>query len=156
METLVNTDIKNAIRNGDIEALKKAINTDSTRVNQKDEKGFTPLILAAYYDQQEVAQVLIGAGAVIDDKDASGNTALMGACFKGYKSTVELLLKNGAEVNTQNHNGATALTFACSFNQEAIAKLLLQYGADKDLKDKRGNTAFDQARMQGLKWVNDL
>jgi len=145
-----------AIRLGDLLTAKELLKKDSELASKKDEKGFPPIILAAYNDQSDVLSLLLEHGADIDARDNSGNTALMGVCFKGYKAIAKQLIDAGADVNAQNLNEATALTYACTFNRKEMAELLLQQDADPNLKDIRGNTPADHARMQGLKWADKL
>ena len=144
-----------ALRNGDVEAVKNILLANPSWVNL-NLMGFTPLVLASYHNHIGIVKTLLDMGAEVDAKDGSGNTALMGATFKGFEETVKLLLEAGAEVNSINHQGATALTFACTFNQERIAQMLISHGADPDIKDERGNTPLDHARMQGFEWAESL
>lgn len=150
------TDVALAVRSGNVDALKGLVLYNPDLVNTYDERGFPPIVLAAYNDQSEMVQFLLNHGAIIDARDNSGNTALMGVCFKGYLNIAKLLIDAGADVNAQNLNGATALTFACSFNRKEMAELLIGNNADPTLKDSRGNTPADHARMQGLKWVDEF
>mgnify|MGYP000654266558 FL=1 len=145
-----------ALRSGDLNGIKGAIFMHEDWLNEKDQRGFAPIVIAAYYDHKPIVEWLIDQGADIDAKDGSGNTALMGACFKGYHEIAALLLKKGASPNAVNFNGATALIYACTFNQPAIAQLLLEHGAEPDHEDLSGLTALDHARNQGLYWVDNL
>jgi hypothetical protein len=74
-------------RNGDLEKLKELYASDNAIINTADSKGFTPLILAAYNEQDEIVTYLLENGSDVNAKDLSGNTALMGVCFKGYFDT---------------------------------------------------------------------
>nr|WP_299454833.1 ankyrin repeat domain-containing protein [uncultured Microscilla sp.] len=145
-----------AVRSGNLSTVKQHLSKYPEAVNQKNAQGFTPLILAAYYDQLPVVAYLIEQGADISAVDASGNTALMGACFKGYEQLVSQLIALGADVNVRNVQGATALIYACMFDKQAIAQLLLEHGADASIKDTQGNTALDHAKAKGLKWGEEL
>src|SRR6202049_4093267 len=78
--------------------------------NQTDDKGYTPLILATYNDNFEVAQLLLKHGANTEVKDHSGRTALMGASFKGNEREVKLLLDNGANASAVDSKGMTSMT----------------------------------------------
>jgi ankyrin repeat protein len=54
-------------------------------VNQQDDKGYNPLILATYNGNYEVAQFLLKHGADTEKKDLSGRTALMGRHLKATR-----------------------------------------------------------------------
>jgi ankyrin repeat protein len=114
-----------------------------------DEKGFTPLIIAAYNNQAEAVKALLDAGVDSNKADHSGNTALMGVCFKGYADIARLLIERGANINAQHGNGGTALMFAAMFGRNGIVDLLIERGADSTLTDLRGFSAADHAAQQG-------
>ena len=139
-----------AIRNSDLLQVQDILETSPNLINAKDQRGSTPLILAAYYNEIEIVSYFLKKGAPIDDKDASGNTALMGVCFKGFTELAMQLINAGANVNETNAMGASCLIYAATFNREEIAKILLEKGADTEIKDARGNTALDHAKMQGI------
>jgi len=146
----------NAIRQGDLKEVDKALKENPKLVHIRDQRGSTPLILAAYYNHGPIVQSLLAHGAAIDEIDGVGNTALMGVCFKGYVEIAEQLMKAGANVNTTNAMGASCLIFAITFNQTEIARLLLAHGADVDIRDARGNTALDHAKMQGFSHFEEI
>lgn len=64
-------------------------------VNCKDDKGYTPLIIACYNNRLNAVHALLDHGAAIDEADANGNTALMGSCFKGHDAIVKALIDRG-------------------------------------------------------------
>src|SRR5471030_3148334 len=97
-----------AARKGNLEVLQELI-TQKADLNKRDEKGYTPLIIACYNNQYAAAKLLLDAGADVNAADSGGNTAIMGVAFKGYPDIAKLLLANGADVNLQHGNGGTAL-----------------------------------------------
>src|SRR5690554_2291691 len=105
-----------SIRNNDLQSVKAILQREPDLIQARDERGSTPLLLAAYYGHDELTQYLLTLNPVIDEKDASGSTALMGSCFKGHLSVVKLLIDAGANVNEANESGGTALFFAAMFN----------------------------------------
>ena len=140
----------NELRIGNTETVKELVAELPELINSVDQRGSTPLILATYYDQRDLANFLLDQGAEIDAKDASGNTALMGTSFKGFVQIAKDLISRGANVNVRNAMGATCLIYTATFNREELARLLLEYGADRTVKDARGNTALDHAKLQGF------
>ena len=62
-------------------------------VEAKDERGYTPLILAAYHGHDEAVTLLLDHGADPEVGDAArGNTALMGAAIDDCASDAFILL----------------------------------------------------------------
>lgn len=137
-----------ACRRGDTADVQKICELLPHFINRADEKGFTPLIIAAYSNHPAVVAILLERGADPNAADNSGNTALMGASFKGYTGVAEQLIGAGADVNQRNGQGAPALIFAATFGQLAIAEQLLRHGADTSLCDSHGKSALDHALMQ--------
>ncbi|MEM0942284.1 MAG: ankyrin repeat domain-containing protein [Bacteroidota bacterium] len=117
--------LTNFIRNEQLHELTEAIKSNPDIVNQPDERGFTPLVLASYLGKETVARLLIENGADIDAQDAMiGNTALMGVCFKGAVRLAKLLIEKGANTTLKNNNGETALDFAKNGGHEKIVSIL--------------------------------
>ena len=84
-------------------------------VEEKDEDGWTPLLIAVYFGHTEVCELLLEKGkANIEEIDDDGDTALNLAATKGDASTVALLLSKGARVDTRNKNGFTPLLAAAA------------------------------------------
>lgn len=119
-------------------------------VNAYDDRGFTPLILAAYNGQLATVEALInkGADACRPDRD-QGNTAQMGVAFKGEDGIAARLLKAGCDVNARNKAGQTALMMASLFNRQAQVNILLAAGADRSIQDAAGRSASSVAADQG-------
>lgn len=119
-------------------------------LEERDGKGHTALILAAYHGHDAAVAVLVELGADVDAADAArGNTALMGVCFKGYEGTAQQLMAAGAEVDRTNEVGQTALMMASLFGHTAIAEKLVLQGANAAQTDLEGNSALSLAASQG-------
>lgn len=146
-----------ACRRGDKELVEKIYAENPEVIHAEDARGFTPLIIAVYNNQTDVADFLLKKGAKPETHDQNaGNTALMGVCFKGYKEIAEKLVNAGADINQRNNQGATALTFAATFGHLDIAKMLLDKGADVHAKDVRGKSPLDHAVIQENEKMIDL
>lgn len=120
------TPIINAARSGDVNLLSSLVTPKN--INDRDEKGYTPLIIACYNHQPDAAAWLLQNGADVNAADFGGNTALMGACFKVYADIAQLLIIIGARLDLQHGNGGTALMFAAMFGRNELVKLLLDNG----------------------------
>jgi ankyrin repeat protein len=70
-----------------------------TTIHQIPQGGNTPLLFAARSGDVESAQLLIGAGARVDETGADGNTALIVAAHSGHASLASFLIDSGADVN---------------------------------------------------------
>ncbi|MBS2097624.1 ankyrin repeat domain-containing protein [Carboxylicivirga linearis] len=91
---------------GDVNAIKAhiAIGTD---LNQKDQYGSTPLIIATTFNKIEAAQALIDGGADLNLKSADGSTALHTAAFFCRVEIAQYLLQKGADKTLKNSFGST-------------------------------------------------
>lgn len=138
-----------AARIGRVDMIEPLI-TAGTNVDAYDQRGFTPLILAAYSGHASAVEALIAAGADPCRPDAAqGNTAQMGVAFKGDDAIAERLLKAGCDVNFRNKAGQTALMMAALFSRTRQVELLLAAGADPAIADAGGRTASALAAAQG-------
>ena len=133
-----------AIRNNDIVNFQESITNDKTIINKKNGRGFTPLILASYYNRLEMVKALIAKNADIDTNSPMG-TALMAATYKGNTDIVKTLLEHHANVNIPDENGTTALHYACFLNNTEIATLILDKNPNTNSKDNKGKTPLDYA-----------
>ena len=90
-----------------VEALNqvKRLIAEGTEVDERDDKGATPLIIAAYSGQQAVADFLISEGADIRAKDSKDSSAPHAAAIGGHKGVAELLLAQGVGVDMKDAEG---------------------------------------------------
>ena len=79
-----------AISKGDIATVKQII-AYGVDVNDSTNRGLTPLMYAAIYNQTEIAKLLLEKGADLSKKDKSGSTALDHAKTSGSTAVLELL-----------------------------------------------------------------
>jgi ankyrin repeat protein len=102
-------------------------------INQTNESGFSPLILACYRGNVEVAKFLIDNVKDVNYKSQEG-TALSGLS-KYNKDLVTYLSK--ADPNIADATGSTPLFWAVKFGNKELIELLLRYKADKTQKMHR-------------------
>ena len=140
-------DVFDIARSGTIEEIKALTAKKADTVNSVNMMGFTPLILACYKGNNDVAVYLIGKVKNIDFNSSNG-TALAAAVVKGNVYLTKVLLENKANPNIADANGLTPLIYAIQFKNRALVQLLLDYKADKSFADSSGKKPFEYAVFQ--------
>jgi ankyrin repeat protein len=112
-------------------------------VNAAQADGSTALHWAAYYSDDDAAEVLLKHGANTSAVTDTGMTPLALACEAGDADIVRLLLKHHADPNRTLKNGETPLMMAARTGRVPVMDLLLKKGAKIDAREKlRGTTAL--------------
>ncbi|KFF08685.1 ankyrin repeat domain-containing protein [Chryseobacterium luteum] len=143
-------------RSGTVAEVKDLMKQDPDIINKTNESGFSPLILACYRGNMEVADFLMDKVKDINYNSSMG-TALMAVVYKGDLALTQKLLDNKSDINTADSQGTTPLIFASKLGNIEMVKLLVKNKADKNIKDKQGNTAFDYAVLSKItKLINEL
>ena len=137
-----------AVRHGD-EAAVRALLQARTDVNARQPDGATALHWAAYLDDLDTADRLLGAGARPDAANELGVTPLYLACENGNATLVRRLLAAGADANAALRGGETALMTAARTGSAGAVTALLDHGADVNAREtKEGQTALMWAVAQ--------
>ncbi len=89
----------------------------------------TPLQMAVGSKQIELVQLLLAAGAPVEQRGPGGYTALMTAAKTGGLEVTKLLLAAGADPEAQSNSGKTAAAFAAAAGHHAILALLIEQGS---------------------------
>ncbi len=109
-----------------------------------DKFGFSPLILASYRGNFEVAKYLITIVKDVNYQSPEG-TALMAAVMRNNMELIQLLIHKKANLDLTSKTGVTALMLAIQFKKIEVIQILLLNKANKLLKDNEGKTAFEYA-----------
>jgi uncharacterized protein len=131
-------------RSGTLAEIQDVYKSNPDLINSLNESKTSPLILACYRGNIEVAKFLIEKVKDVNYNSDMG-TALMAATYKNHPELVKLLLDKKANPNAADANGTTALSLAVQFKNSSLVQLLLEYKADKTIKDNTGKTAFEYA-----------
>ncbi|KAL8635529.1 MAG: hypothetical protein Q9228_006988 [Teloschistes exilis] len=91
-----------------------------------DDLGRTPLMYAAYGENEAVIKMLLDTPAMdVNIADKKGCTPLYFSAMKGHESFVRLLLEQkNIDVNPVAFNGNTPLLAACQFPRDTVVRLL--------------------------------
>jgi hypothetical protein len=111
----------------------------SAFINRGNFEGTTPLIKAAIFDQIQIVEALLKAGADPSLTDHMGRTPLMMAAGNGADASVQALLKTkvACETMVATSNGWTAFMYAVQGGHlEASKQLLLACGAHACLSSR--------------------
>lgn len=133
-------------RKGNLQEIQKIYKNNPAAIDSVDEKKSSPLLLACYRGNTEVALFLAEKTKNINYNSGMG-TALMAAVMSGNTTIVAKLIAVKADLNLADTSGKTALIYATFFNKNDIVKLLLPAGVDKNAKDIDHRTALDYANF---------
>ena len=103
-----------------------------------EQGGFTPLLFAARHGAAASAELLVAAGAPIDDTAAVGTTPLVVAAQHGFHEVAAALLELGADPDAAGA-GQAALHWAALRGDRELVEILLAHGADPDVRLTRGS-----------------
>lgn len=116
-----------AVARQDFERVRELI-AQGADVNTPNQIGRTPLILAAYYSNGPIAELLLTKNPDLNARDKSGYTALMYAVYYQNPFLVKLLLDHGADRTIRDKKGYTALDLAKNSGSTEIIALFKETG----------------------------
>ena len=127
-------------------------------INFYAEDGFTPLGLACYFGQDEIARYLVLKGADVNLPSNNGFKVypLHSAAAGNYTAIARMLIENNAQVNVKQQAGATALHSAAQNGNIDLLIMLLEHGADVNVRMEGGKLPADLAREKGFDDIADI
>lgn len=141
--------LQNAIKAGQLDDVRTIVSA-GTDVNMQMSDGVTPLHMAVINNQENIAAVLIQAGAKVNATDTTTlATPLHLAALYGREELAKMLIQKGANVNASMRFGITPLLVAAQFGQPQIVQLLLDKKANINVADQEGFTALHFAAQNG-------
>lgn len=122
--------------------------------HKKEDADYSPLYLAAIMGKSEAFQILLEAGADINEKTKKGKTFLHTAIEaeeSEEEGMVQVFIQAGCDIEAKTTKGKTALHLAAEEGKENIVRILLNAGADINAKTKNGQTPLQLAVTHGKK-----
>ncbi|KAL5601939.1 hypothetical protein FOBRF1_009472 [Fusarium oxysporum] len=120
--------------------LQEALQEQPWAINTIDDTDESPLYLATQRNQVRSMEVLISAGADVNQQSFKGWTPLMAAVWQQNVESVKLLLKSKSNVNLCNEEGTAALHWASMKANPDIIGHLLAAGASVKHRNIYGDT----------------
>jgi ankyrin repeat protein len=173
----MNGDFLAAIQTGNRADVRLLLDIDPTLVNAKDEHGLSAVLTAMYYQEPDIARVLVQRGAELSVFEAcavgevtrvqeqikqqpdlinayapDGFQPLGLAAFFGHTALVEWLIEVGALVNSPSRNPLRVMPLhsAVANRRTEIVQLLLDNGADVNATQADDFTPLHEAAQNGL------
>lgn len=109
-------------------------------------RGQTPLMVAAYANSRNVAEVLLARGASVRERDSNRQTPLHYAAAGGANDVVELLLSRGANVNAVDQQRQTPLHLGT--RSPEVVTMLIQRGANYEAAAEKNRRPMHYATNQ--------
>jgi uncharacterized protein len=164
-----------AIKQGEREEVERQLAADPSLIHAREE-GLSPILVAAYYGQREIASFLADKTVALTIFEAAatgkinnilrllardpqlvnayakdGFQALGLACYFGHLDVADYLIKAGAPVNAPSRNelSAAPIQSAAAAGHVKIVDLLLKNGADPNIREAGGYTPLHAAAQNG-------
>ncbi len=138
--SLFAAEIHEAVKAGNLAAVKAVLEKDPGQINAKDETGRTPLHWAARGTNNEVLTYLVDQGASLDVLDNNGTAPLHSLASRGNAEGIRALLAKGADIEIQSPDKNTPLHFASLGRQVEAVRLLVELKADIENPNEKGRT----------------
>jgi len=176
MEKLhMNKEFFDTIKQGNLSEVQRLLSLNPCLIHER-ENGLSPVIVASYHQESEVADFLTdkAGGLTIFEAASRGKNSqivrllahdpflvnayaedgyqpLGLACFFGHYETAEYLIKAGASINCSSRNALNAapIQSAASAGHVKIVMLLLNNGADPNVRNRDGCTPLHVAAQNG-------
>lgn len=124
-------------------------------IDDTDNDGNTPLIIASSLGKAKFVQFLLDNGASVDNKNFNGETALHRAAQAGNNEIIDILFANGANLNEPDFSGKTPLMLAVASERRFAVERLVTLGTYTDWRDRDGDTALSLAERKRFKQIAD-
>jgi ankyrin repeat protein len=144
-------DVFSAALMGRTEKLEELLKANRSLATLVSGDGWTALHLAAFFDAEPAARVLLNTGAQVNARSTNpmNNMPLHAAAASRNAAIVKLLLDHGASPNAQQHGGWTPLHAAAQNGDVLMASMLIEAGATVNVRADNNQSPMDLALTKG-------
>lgn len=144
---LQSSDLFEAVENNDIKKVQGILQDTSYPMNEMNDKGETPLLIATHENYIEVAKLLIKAGADINQQDSIQDSAYLYAGAEGKTEILKYMIEHAEpNQNIYNRYGGNTIIPAAEKGHLNNVRLLLEDGKiNIDHQNNFGYTALIEA-----------
>ncbi|WP_341666622.1 ankyrin repeat domain-containing protein [Alcaligenes sp. SDU_A2] len=141
------TSLLEAVEQGDSAKVRELLSQTQGRqsVNVPDQQGQSPLLRATWLNAIDIAELLVQAGADVNQVDAIADTPYLVAGAQGRLEILRLTLQHGADLRSVNRYRGTALIPAAEHGYVQVVQELLRAGVDPNHVNRLGWTALHEA-----------
>ena len=135
-QLVLNAELLSAVKNGNVEGVKRAIKNGADPFARDTYKA----TLLHYAENFRIFEILVEAGLNVSARDKHGTTPLHSI---RNPEVIRGLIERGADPDARDNFGDTPLhdTYTA-----VKTRVLLESGADPNIEDESGNTPFQQAQ----------
>lgn len=170
------TNMLNAVKAGDLAAVKALLKAKPALVNARDARGNSAVQIAVYWGKSDVLKLLLrrkpsmnvyeasAAGQLarvkllvsakprlVHSRSQDGFTPLHLAVYFGHATVARFLLKHKPNINEKAHGqgAVTPLGSAAAGGHTAICSMLIEHGADVNAQQEGGFSPLHSAAQNG-------
>lgn len=123
---------------------------ESCNIDEPDDTGATPLLLATLKGSLAICKMLCESGANINHFNTNGHNSVKYACSKKHIDLLIYLLDHGGDPNKRDNIGDGPLHRAASMEHHECLRILLTHPKSKEIilidsQNNQGNTALHLA-----------
>nr|NQU91707.1 ankyrin repeat domain-containing protein [Bacteroidota bacterium] len=135
---------------GNLEEIKKSMESDPSLVNLKDNEGDIPLCTSIVNRHTELSLFFIENGADLNNQNQDGYMPLHWAALRGDSLIIEALIDKGANLDMETTTNETALNMAASRGYVQVVKILVENNANPEISnDYQRTPLITAARERG-------
>ena len=146
------------VASGSAEHVNAVLSGAPIDIDQGDEQGCSPLMIASGLGHSRIARTLINRGASISVKANDNTTALHLSAQPGHVAVSKILVSAGADLDAATYEqGFTPMHLAVQHGQLGVMGVLIEAGANVNSSSSDGRTPLyigaENGRLNGVKML---